>query len=893
MKNPLVISLLSLALLSACNTETDTTSSQPAINMAVIDQGALDTFANSLQVEFELVTNVADGQCDKAKHDGLCYQGRLNFTAQEDFYYKDWAIYFSLINPVQTFAAGEFTIAHVNGDLHKISLSKSFSGFRKGETKSLDFRADFWSLAETDLIPNYILAVDETSPVANQGEWQARVIASTRTQVDPETGIEISPFVKEYTEVREQFKRTDTDQTQWATAEVLFARNSAMPASNHQLQTAVIPTPTSVEVIDTEPVVDLSDGIDLKFNQVNKASVAAALQRLDSLGVKLSASGIPVMLQLNEHAGSVEGAYQLDIIDRKITITAANEAGIFYGLQTLAGLIRVTDLTLPAVQIQDQPYYDFRGMFVDVSRNFHSQQFLYDLIDQMAAYKLNKLHLHLADDEGWRLEIPGLEELTEIGSKRCFDLREQTCLLPQLGAGVDPTSPVNGYFTVEQYKQILKYAGERHIQVIPSLDMPGHSRAAIVSMKRRFDKYMGAGDTEKAQQYLLHDPKDTTVYSSVQYYNDNTINACMDSSYAFIAKVMDEVKAMHAEAGYPLTRYHIGADETAGAWVDSPKCQAFIAGNDKLEKAEDLVGYFIERVAQILAERDIEVAGWSDGISHTNPDNMPDVVQANAWGVLSWQGHKSAHQLVNRGWEVVVSSPDVMYFDFPYEADPKEHGYYWASRHTNSEKIFSFMPDNLPAHAEYWLDREDNPYQADDTVQKDEQGNIIHQPMLKGKRFIGIQGQLWSENTRSDDLSEYKIFPRLLALAERAWHSPEWALPYDHNGQIYDRDSHKISQQQHQQRRQQWSNFAATLANKEFAKLELADIHYRIPTAGGKIENGRLQINSAFPGLPLQYRTAESDWLDYTAPVEVTDAEIWVRAKAMTSERAGRALKVK
>ncbi|WP_394172507.1 family 20 glycosylhydrolase [Thalassotalea litorea] len=865
-----------------------------------LTQAKLDNFAKSLKVEFELVTNVADEKCDKAKHDGLCYQGRLNFTAQEDFPDRDWAIYFSLINPVQTHSSGEFTITHVNGDLHKIALSDSFTGFKAGETKSLDFRADFWSLSETDLIPNYILTVDETSALANKGNWQARVIESTRTEIDPETGLEIAPFVKEYTQVREQFKRTDTDQTQWATAAALFTRYDGQQPSRNDLETSLIPTPKSISVDSAAPTLDLSKGINVRFNQVDAGSVHTALERLAMLGVKQTESGVPVLLELHNNLdGSsdantkpISGAYRLQVASEEISISASDSTGLFYGLQSLAGLVRIDDLTAQPVTIEDEPHYDFRGMFVDVSRNFHSLQFLLDLIDQMAAYKLNKLHLHLADDEGWRLEIPGLKELTDIGSKRCFDLSETTCLLPQLGAGVDSNSDVNGYFTVAQYQEILKYAGERHIQVIPSLDMPGHSRAAIVSMKRRYDNYMQAGEQAKAEQYMLHDPNDTTVYSSVQYYHDNTINACMDSSYAFIAKVMDEVKAMHNEAGYPLTRYHIGADETAGAWVESPKCQAFIAANDALAKPEDLVGYFIERVGHILADRDIEVAGWSDGMSHTKVENMPEVVQANAWGVLFWQGHQTAHQLVNQGWEVVVSSPDVMYFDFPYEPDPKEHGYYWASRHINTEKIFNFMPDNLPAHAEYWLDREDQPYQSDDSLRKDDQGNVLHGPMAQGKGFVGIQGQLWSENTRNDDLTEYKIFPRLLALAERAWYSPEWALPYDHSGQVYDRQSQKISEQQHQLRQQKWRDFANTMVNKEFAKLELANIHYRIPTVGAKIVDGMLHINSIYPGLPLQYRVGNSTWVDYTAPVSVTESEVWVRAKAITSDRAGRALKV-
>ena len=170
------------------------------------------------------------------------------------------------------------------------------------------------------------------------------------------------------------------------------------------------------------------------------------------------------------------------------------------------------------------------------------------------------------------------------------------------------------------------------------------------------------------------------------------------------------------DAGQPLTRYHIGADETAGAWIESQACKDFIANNDKgVKEMSELGAYFIERVASILSDLDIETAGWSDGLEHTRKENMPAIVQSNAWDTLFWGGHIKTHQLVNRDWQVVLSSPDVLYFDFPYEADPKEHGYYWASRHTNTEKVFQFIPDNLPIHAEFWLDRQDNAYEADDT----------------------------------------------------------------------------------------------------------------------------------------------------------------------------------
>ena len=271
---------------------------------------------------------------------------------------------------------------------------------------------------------------------------------------------------------------------------------------------------------------------------------------------------------------------------------------------------------------------------------------------------------------------------------------------------------------------------------------------------------------------------------------------------------------------------------------------------------------------------------------------MPSVVQANSWGVLSWQGHQAAHKLANQKWQVVVSSPDVTYFDFPYEADPKEHGYYWATRHSNSEKLFQFMPDNLPVHAEFWLDREELPYESNDAVQLSAQGDVESGPLTVATKFVGIQGQLWSENTRSDNLAEYKIFPRLFSLAERAWHKPNWAVDYKFSGQLYNQTTENFTADMKSKRDQQWSDFAYTIANKELAKLDLADVFYRIPTVGAKIQAGKLYMNSAYLGLPLEYRTTLGEWQKWSTAVNVS-GEIEVRSRSKDLRRAGRSLFLK
>jgi len=836
-------------------------------------QKDLDNIAANLEVNYRVVSNIPTNKCDAKVSDGACFEVELSFKAKQAINAKDWAIYFSQISPVQTFESDEFSVEHLNGDLHRIALQESFSGFKTNETKRLFFRANFWMLSETDALPNYIV----TAP-----NLASRVIASTQVKIDPNSGLEILPFVEPFSDEVTQFKRTSKDSTIWLTSEMLYHRNlensKALVLDELAVAKAIIPTPKQINYSPVNAVVDIRQGISIDFGNVEQVEVNAALARLARLGLKQADAGLPVVLKVVADNNKTMGSYQLDISKHAINISGVDSAGVFNGLQSLASLHKIGSTSLPVLRVEDEPHYTFRGMLVDVARNFHSKEFILSLLDQMAAYKLNKLHLHLGDDEGWRLEIPSLPELTEISSKRCFDVQEQTCLIPQLGAGVDTSASVNGYYSVSDYAEILQAASARHIQVIPSLDMPGHSRAAMKAMTARYNKYQALEDEKKAQQFLLDDFEDKTQYSSVQYYNDNTINVCLESSYDFVIEVMTQVKKIHADAGQPLTRYHIGADETAGAWLESPACKAFVANNDKgVTQMSELGAYFIERVASILSSLDIETAGWSDGMEHTRKENMPAIVQANAWDVLSWGGHDKVHALANRDWQVVISSPDALYFDFPYEADPKEHGYYWASRHTNTEKVFQFMPDNLPVHAEFWLDRQDNAYIADDTKA----------PLARGQKFLGIQGQLWSENTRTDALVEHKVYPRLLALAERAWYLPNWAVPYNYQGAKYSQDSHVFTADMKKERDINWHLFANTLGQKEFDKLELDGIDYRLPTVGAVIEQGILKANIAFPGLIIEYQDQQQKWQIYNEPVAVK-GQVKVRSRSKNGLRFSR-----
>lgn len=838
-----------------------------------VTQHDIDKIAQNLDVKYRVVTNIPTDKCDSKIADGACFEVELSFTAKKAIAAKDWTIHFSQISPIQSFESEDFTVKHLNGDLHVIGLQDNFSGFSAAETKKLTFRAMFWSLSETDALPNYIVSAPGLD---------ARVIESTVPYIDKETGLETLPYVEPFTDEKTQFKRSATDKTQWLTSEKLYQRNSVLVEDELAVIQAIIPTPKSVILDANDGFADISQGVAISLGNVKHNDVDAAISRLETLGIKQNSVGLPLYLSIVTNNDKVIGSYRLTVTDKEITIVGVDGNGVFNGLQSLASLVTVGESRIPMIVVDDEPHFAFRGMLVDVARNFHSKEFILKLLDQMAAYKLNKLHLHLGDDEGWRLEIPSLPELTNIGAKRCFDVIEENCLISQLGAGVDENSSVSGYYSVSEYHEILQAASARHIQVIPSLDMPGHSRASIKAMTARYKKYMALEDEAKAKQFLLEDFEDKTQYSSVQFYSDNTINACLESSYDFVIEVMTQVKKIHADAGQPLTRYHIGADETAGAWLESPACKAFVANNDQgVTKMSELGAYFIERVAGILSDLDIETAGWSDGMEHTRVDNMPAIVQANAWDTLAWAGHEKVHRLANRDWQVVISSPDVLYFDFPHEADPKEHGYYWASRHTNTEKVFQFMPDNLPVHAEFWLDREDNAYVADDTKAA----------LAPGKKFLGIQGQLWSENVRTDDMVEHKVFPRLLALAERAWHLADWAVPYNYQGAKYSQQSNNFSAESKLMRDSQWALFANTLGKKEFTKLELAQVDYRLPTVGAIIQAGKLHANIAFPGLTIEYQVKGGNWLTYQNPIAVS-GEISLRSRSTNGLRASRITRV-
>jgi hexosaminidase len=556
-----------------------------------------------------------------------------------------------------------------------------------------------------------------------------------------------------------------------------------------------------------------------------------------------------------------------------IEITAPDAAGAGYALQSLAQEAAYEHGQLRPITISDAPQYRFRGLHIDLARNFHSKGEVLKVIDEMGRYKLNRLHLHLGDDEGWRLQIARFPELTEVGAFRCYDPSETHCLLPELGAGPDRNTPVNGYLTRADYIDILKAAKARGIEVIPSFDMPGHSRAAIRSMEVRYRRLMALGRRSEAEEYRLVEPGDTTKYRSVQNYNDNTLNVCLDSTYRFIDAVIDDIAALHKAAGQPLRTYHIGADETAGAWSGSPACKALMQRTGL--KVSQLGPMFIERVSKSLAKRGIAVAGWSDGLDHVDPAKMPAKVQSDIWGDLFTVAPAEANRTANLGWKTVIAVPNVLYFDVPYAPSPLERGYDWPTRGTDTFKVFSFMPDNLAANASVMKDIKSKPTTVTDSV-----------PLVAGRAITGAQANLWSETVRRDSLVDYMLFPRLLALSERAWHRPSWEPQYQPSA-TYSYADGKVDAAA---LKSDWNLFSQKMP-VQLRQLESAGIMYRIAPPGAVIAGGILEANSEFPGQPIEYRTGSGGWTRYVGPVRVS-APVELRTRSFDGRRTSRIVEV-
>ena len=666
------------------------------------------------------------------------------------------------------------------------------------------------------------------------------------------------------------------------TAESRYEANQSLTLLPKSELIPIIPRPNSFSY--TGGVYDLNDGLNLKLNSslaVDLVPITKQFKENQDLAVSLVEDNHNLEISYSKQRKSE--SYKIEVSTEGIEIEVADAEGAFYALQTLASIIDVSDngnKTIKHCIIEDAPRFPYRGVHLDVARNFHSKETVLKLLDLMSQYKLNKFHFHITDDEGWRLEIPGLPELTEVGSKRGHTTDERNNLVPHYGSGPEVKgSTGTGFYTRADFIEILQFAKSRHIEVIPEIDIPSHARAAIKSMAARYQKYMDQNNEEEALKYLLHDFDDASEYSSAQNFSDNIVCVCQESTYDFVAKVIDEVVNIYAEADVTLNTIHSGGDELPyGPWQKSPVCKKFIAENSDVSHTDELHAYFMKRFKVIMDKKGLNTAGWEEIVlKHSedahhgivlNEDMLGQSYLPYVWNaVWGWGREDMAYKLANAGYEIVFCNSASLYMDMAYNKDPDETGLSW-SGWTTTKSAFDVIPLDIFANAKY--DKDGNLLAQDDI------DNKVKLTIEGSKNFKGIQGQIWCETITSPEKLEYMVFPKMLAIAERAWAAePAWS---DGNDKLQQLD---------------WNNFTNILGQIELKKLDqkFGGIKYRLPLPGAKIVNNQLLANVQFPGLMIRYNTDGSEPNEnstlYEEPINIGSQSIKLKTFS-TNGRASR-----
>ncbi|WP_395262207.1 family 20 glycosylhydrolase [Halalkalibaculum sp. DA3122] len=742
-----------------------------------------------------------------------------------------WSIY--LNNMSGTDQTGNVEIEHINGDLSRLTPTSSFGGLEPGDSLELDLVAGGSALNISD------------APIGLYWVWDA----------DPRRGIPVDQYNVKWPGNQEALDRGPQDEVPVATPETVYSWNSRIRDIDTQWLPRVFPTPASYQA--SEGSFTLGPGVPVQYDPMfrNEAQyLSAELKKVFGIRAPLTTENIDGKKIIMQQGDTGPEGYELSITPEQVTISASRPAGIFYGIQSLKTALPPSSwsatkqsIDVPAIQVSDAPRFGHRAFMQDVSRNFRTKEQILKTLDLMSLYKLNVFHFHFNDDEGWRIEIPGLPELTTVGGQRGHTLDNHERLQPSYGSGPHPSYPGSGFYSTEDFIDILEYAAERHIKVIPEIETPGHARAAIKAMDARYRRLMAEGKADEARKFLLRDLDDTSEYRSVQGWDDNVIDVGLPSTYRFLAKVIDELQAMYEQAGAPLDRIHMGGDEVpSGAWEQSPAAQQLIAEHPDLQSTGDLWGYFFRRVNDMLQERGLSLYGWEEigmkdalwgGETHSVADEAfaEEDVQVDVWNNVIGSGDEDlAYRLANAGYKVVLSGVSNFYFDLAYQKAFPEPGLYWGG-FNSLEKPFSFIPYNYYKNAEQdVMGRPLTESHFDDMVRLTKEGR---------SNIVGIQSLLWGEKLIDGERQEYMLLPKLLAMAERAWApQPAWAKG-------------NWSAENREQYQQAWSEFLNIISKQELPRLDhyAGGFNYRIPTPGAILRNSRLAANVQLPGFTIRY----------------------------------------
>ena len=430
--------------------------------------------------------------------------------------------------------------------------------------------------------------------------------------------------------------------------------------------------------------------------------------------------------------------YTLQSTEKQITITGGGNEGLFYGTQTLLQLLPTentgSSYPVPVVTIQDYPRFNYRGMHLDVARHFFDVDFIKKYIDYLAFHKFNNFHWHLTEDQGWRIEIKKYPKLTSVGA-----YRNGTIIGGYPGTG-NTNERYGGFYTQEQVKDIVKYAMDRHINVIPEIEMPGHASAAIAAYPQL--SCFPDEDTEiPAKTVWAGSKKGKQVQQTFGVFDD--IFAPTEYTFNFLEDVLDEVMAL-----FPSKYIHIGGDEAPkNNWKRSEFAQKLIKEKG-LKDEHGLQSYFIQRIEKYLNSKGRRIIGWDEILEGGLAPNAT---------VMSWQGEAGGIEAATQGHDVIMTPNTYVYFDY---SQTKNEDSVVIGGYLPLEKVYGYEP--MPSK----LDEE------------------------KAKHILGAQANVWTEYMQYPSKVEYMIFPRMTALSEVIWSPKEkrdWERFSSHITDIFNR----------------------------------------------------------------------------------------------------------
>ena len=799
-------------------------------SLFAFSQKKLEFSTNDLQIDWKLVANNHKGE------DKYLFSFTLTNTSKKSILPPSgWTIYYNANREiVDSNLMGPLKSFRIHGDLFYLKPAAGFKGLKSGESISVDGIGDAWAFNISDAPAGYYLVWDNDLKKA---------YAINKTTATPPADIN-------------KFKRSPNQVNDQVTPEMVFDQNANIQDISIQSLPKVFPTPVAYQI--KEGTNTISSATAIVFDPVFTNEAAYLKEELTSFTTSTFSADPNAVnsIQLTVDNALPEEGYTLSVTNNKIKISASKAVGIFYAIQSLKSLLpldawktKQASLTVPCVEITDHPRFAYRGLHIDVARNFQTKEEIKRMLNWMSMYKLNKLHFHFSEDDAWRVEIPALPELTTVGVQRGHTLDSKEHMPASYGSGGNINNIQSSYYTRNDYIEILKHAKSKFIEVIPEIETPGHARAAIKAMDARYRRLMNESKPEEAKQYLLSDPEDKSVYLSAQNFRDNVMCVAQPGVYNFVATTVDAFISMHNEAGMPLKTIHVGGDEVPqGVWEKSPIAQNLLKSlpKDKYRQISDLWLYYWDKVYNILKQRNLYLSGWEeigmreskvDGnkVMMVNPEFANNNFHTYVWNtVVGWGAEDLPYRLANGGYKVILCPVSNVYFDLAYQKDFNEVGYYWGG-FVDIDKPFYFIP-----------------YDYLKNTAVDRFGVPIDPAMLQGKdkltdygktNIVGMQGELWSENIRSAADLEYLAFPKMFGLVERAWAAdPEWATTNDATKakSLYSNA---------------WSQFVNVVGKQELTKLNYyqGGANFRIPTVGAKQMNAAIHANIQLPGLTIRY----------------------------------------